>query len=262
MSLDGSADTVNVNSFLTPDEPETLQSDVRLLLGVSDRSTCESWNFFMWPLVMILIANHIECVVYLCQSGASLASKLAECNDRAMRSCCPIFAFFDVDMNNDETSLARRKSSRGSWPEVAPPSPGSLHRQFTFSSQSEGTYDLKLLSGLSADIQVQETPNLIMPVAILRSPQGGPTSAPTDEQRDAPIPGPHQISKCLDAGAVDVLSAPLNKARVQGLIVHAYRVRKSALKEQSRFLSRKKLRKHSWVGVHDEQPYAYLREAM
>lgn len=180
-----------------------------------------------------------------------------------MRSCSPIFAFFDVDMNGDESGLARRKSSRGSWPEIAPPSPTSLHRQFTFSSQSDGTHDLKLLSGLSADIQVQESPNLIVPVVILRSPQGVPTSAPTDEQRgDVAIPGPHQISKCLDAGAVDVLAAPLDKARVQGLTVHAYRIRKSALKEQSRFLSRKKLRKHSWVGVHDEQPYAYLREAM
>ncbi|KAK1145919.1 3',5'-cyclic-nucleotide phosphodiesterase [Aspergillus melleus] len=238
VSIDGSADTANVNTFLTSDEPETLRSDVRLLLGVSDR-------------------------IYLCQSGASLASKLAECNDRGMKACSPIFAFFDIDMNGDESGLARRKSSRGSWPEIAPPSPTSLHRQFTFSSQSEGTYDLKLLSGLSADIQVQESPNLIVPVAILRSPQGVPTSAPAEEPRgNVSIPGPHQISRCLDAGAVDVLAAPLDKARVQGLIVHAFRTRKSALKEQSRFLSRKKLRKHSWVGVHDEQPYAYLREAM
>ncbi|KAA8643520.1 hypothetical protein EYZ11_004279 [Aspergillus tanneri] len=226
------------STFLLSDETESLRTDLNLLLGVCNQ-------------------------IYLCQTGASLASKLAELSERATSRCTPIFAFFDIDIGGEDSGLSRRKSSRGSWPEVTPPSPTSLYRGFTFSSQSEGAYDLKLLSGLSADIQVQESPSLIVPVAILRSSYGFPTSAPTGPQcSDISIPEPHQISRCLDAGAVDVLAAPLDRARVQGLLVHAYRARKSGLKEQSRFLSRKKLRKHSWVGVHDEQPYAYLREAM
>lgn len=32
--------------------------------------------------------------------------------------------------------------------------------------------------------------------------------------------------------------------------------------EESRFLSKKKLRKLSWVGVDENTPYSYLREAM
>ncbi|KAF7585684.1 3',5'-cyclic-nucleotide phosphodiesterase [Aspergillus hancockii] len=222
---------------LLPDEPESLQLDVEVLLGVCTR-------------------------IYLCNVGPSLASKLAELSDGAITTCIPIFAFFDVDLTGEDAGLSRRKSGRGSWPEVSPPSPASLRRGFTFSSHSEGAHDLKLLSGLSADIQVQESPNLIVPVAILRSTPQIPSSAPVDHQRIITISDPQHISKCLDAGAVDVLPSPLDKARVQGLIVHAFRARKSALKEQSRFMSRKKLRKHSWVGVHDEQPYAYLREAM
>ncbi|PWY87015.1 high affinity cAMP phosphodiesterase [Aspergillus heteromorphus CBS 117.55] len=219
------------------EEPESLMSDVEVLLGVCKR-------------------------IFLCQAGTSIATKLAELSDGAHSHCTPIFVFFDVDIHGEESALHRRRASRGSWADVSPPSPASLRRGFTFSSQWEGAYDLKLLSGLSADIQVQECPNVIIPVAVLRPPFD-PTSASPDEQPRIPsLPGPIHISKCLDAGAVDVLVTPLDSCRAQALVIQAYRTRKTALREQSRFLSRKKLRKHSWVGVHDEQPYAYLREAM
>lgn len=242
-----------------PDEPESLQTDVQLLLEVCKRSMFDAPRLSMSFCVFLFLTC---IIVYLCNAAQSLSSKLAEISESAITTCSPIFAFFDIDVNGDESGLTRRKSSRGSWPEVAPPSPSSLRRGFTFSSQSEGTFDLKLLSGLSADIQVQESPNLIVPVAILRSSWATPTSIPVDPQPINTAPEPQQISKCLDAGAIDVLATPLDRARVQGLVVHAFRARKSGLKEQSRFMSRKKLRKHSWVGVHDEQPYAYLREAM
>ncbi|KAL2834075.1 hypothetical protein BJY01DRAFT_85937 [Aspergillus pseudoustus] len=218
------------------DEPESLRSDIQVLLDVCRR-------------------------IYLCQAGASLVSKLAELSDTAANSCTPIFAFFDIDLNTEDSpSLSRRSTSRGSWQE--PPSPSPLHREFTFLSQNDGSSDLRLLSGLSADIKVQDAPNLVIPVAILRASPREPTSAAVDQRQSPNIPQPQHLSRCLDAGAVDVIPAPLDRARIQSLVVHAYRVRKSALKEQSRFLSRRKLRKHSWVGVHDEQPYSYLREAM
>ncbi|RAH70719.1 3',5'-cyclic-nucleotide phosphodiesterase PDE2 [Aspergillus aculeatinus CBS 121060] len=220
------------------EEPESLRSDVRVLLGVCKR-------------------------IYLCQAGASIATKLAELSDGAGSKYMPIFAFFDIDLHGEEPTLHRRRASRGSWADVSPPSPASLRRGFTFSSNWEGAYDLKLLSGLSTDIQVQDLPNLIVPVAILRPPSGDLTSAPIDQAPSiSTLPDPQHISKCLDAGAVDVLVTPLDSCRAQALVVHAYRTRKTALRESARFLSRKKTRKHSWVGVHDEQPYAYLREAM
>ncbi|GMF68876.1 unnamed protein product [Aspergillus oryzae] len=223
-----SSNTSSSDASTFPDEPDSLRSDVEVLLGVCKR-------------------------IYLCNVGPSLASKLAELSDDAITTCTPIFAFFDVDLSGEDAGLSRRRSGRGSWPEVSPPSPASLRRGFTFSSQSEGAHDLKLLSGLSADIQVQESPNLIVPVAVLRSSAQPPSSVPVDPQRNGAIPEFQQISKCLDAGAVDVLASPLSKARMQGLVVHAFRARKSALKEQSRFMSRKKLRNELDVSPEREE---------
>ena len=70
--------------------------------------------------------------------------------------------------------------------------------------------------------------------------------------------------QCLDAGALDVVRSPLDKAGIMGLTVHAYRIYKSAKQEQAHYLSkvRGRGRKQSWVGMEDEKPYAYLREAM
>ena len=71
-----------------------------------------------------------------------------------------------------------------------------------------------------------------------------------------------RLSKYLDSGAVDVLSSPLSKERLQSLAVHAYRLQKEAARDEASFLTTKRNRKLSWVGVDDAKPYAYLREAM
>lgn len=209
------------------------------------------------------------CLVYLCHSRTSFATKLAELSDRTGSDCTPIFAFFDVDLSYEESNPARRKAARASWTDTGPPSPGSVHRTFTFSSQSDDVHGLSLLSGVSTDIQVHDGPNFVVPIAILRrassDASGDNTSVEPTSEQQAPslLTLEHkQIARCLDAGAIDVLTTPLDRSRIQGLVVHAYRTRRAAQKDMSRFLARKKLRKLSWVGVHDEQPYEYLREAM
>lgn len=70
------------------------------------------------------------------------------------------------------------------------------------------------------------------------------------------------MSRYLDAGAIDVLSAPLTSDRVQALSVHAYRRSKEVVREQASFVLEKRNRKLSWVGLDEERPYAYLREVM
>lgn len=237
-SIDATSTVSSIGSLTLAEEPEALQTDVEQMLGVCKK-------------------------IYLCQSGGSFATKLAELSDRSGSDCTPIFAFFGIDFKSDDTNVARRKASRASWTDGGPPSPGSIQRTFTFSSHSDEAPGLSLLSGVSTDIQVQDGPKLVIPIAILRV-TGSDAPEPTSEsQSKHPITLEHkQIARCLDAGAVDVLMAPLDRSRLQGLVVHAYRYHRSAQREMSRFLAHKKNRKLSWVGVHDEQPYAYLREAM
>jgi 3',5'-cyclic-nucleotide phosphodiesterase len=49
---------------------------------------------------------------------------------------------------------------------------------------------------------------------------------------------------------------------MHGLVIHAYRLQKEFAREEASFLTSKRNRKLSWVGVDDAKPYAYLREAM
>lgn len=213
-----------------------------------------------------LSKRNTDRIVFLCRSGTSFANTLAELGEFG-HNTSPVFAFFDIELDRDDSIVARRKANRASWPDFLIPS-SSMRRGFAFTSQSEESYGLQLLSGVASDIQLQESPSLVIPIAVLRSTSSSfpssehPESARELQHQNHLLPDPEQISKCLDAGAADVLTTPLEKARVQGLMVQAYRTQKIALRHQARFLGRRKSRKHSWVGVHDEQPYAYLREAM
>ncbi|KAJ5106264.1 hypothetical protein N7456_002939 [Penicillium angulare] len=237
------ASTASSTSFTVPEEPEALQADIEQLMEVCKK-------------------------IYLCQSGSSFANKLAELSDRSGSDCTPIFAFFGIDYGGEESNIARRKASRASWMDNGPPSPGAIQRTFTFSSHNDEAPGVSLLSGVSNDIQMQDGPNLVIPVAIVRTSGPEPLESPAETTSDPqnnrnPVTLEHkQIARCLDAGAIDVLTTPLDRSRIQGLVVHAYRTRRTAQKEMSKFLARKKLRKTSWVGVNNEQPYAYLREAM
>lgn len=224
-------------------------------------------------------------LVYMCKSGQSFSSKLAELNESVAHDCTPIFALFDVGSDARSDHLRTSETHTSAPQEVVTPSPTSLRRELTFSSESDESYGLQLLSRISSDVQVQDGPKLIIPVAILRAPdsdvatphgdtgraRGSSISSAFYQASESTVASieenvgaidPKRMLRCLDAGAVDVLTSPLDKARVLGLTVHAYRVHKVAHKEQSSFLASRRRRKHSWVGVDDHKPYAYLREAM
>jgi len=163
------------------------------------------------------------------------------------------------------------------------PSPTLLRREITFSSESDESYGLQLLSRIASDLQVEEGVELIIPVAIvqpkrkgsldgllerngkptvLRAPYGPETVAVQLEDTSDSL-DPQIMLQCLDAGALDVVKSPLDKAAIMGLTVHAYRIYKKAEKEQGSFMAQaRKGRKQSWVGMEEEKPYAYLREAM
>jgi 3',5'-cyclic-nucleotide phosphodiesterase len=118
---------------------------------------------------------------------------------------------------------------------------------------------------VSSEIQSKNFPKLVIPVVILSGLDRDWAS------NTLPSPSLHgsqvltdtvRLVRYLDAGAVDVLPSPLSKDNVHGLAVHAYRVHKEVSREELAFLTTKRNRKLSWVGVNDAKPYAYLREAM
>ncbi|KPI42752.1 3',5'-cyclic-nucleotide phosphodiesterase regA [Cyphellophora attinorum] len=227
--------------------------------------------------------------VFVCNSGRSFSTKLSELHDQVAADSTPIIACFDI---GDEYRQRNRNKAKGQQQlptavavssDSPPPSPVMLRREITFSSESDESYGLQLLSRIASDLQVDESVQLIIPVAIVqpkrkdsydaaleknpansisRAPYGSETE-PVSLEDQSDFVEPTLMLQCLEAGAMDVVKSPLDKAGIMGLTVHAYRIYKNAKKEQATFMAAaRKTRKASWVGVEEEKPYAYLREAM
>lgn len=228
-------------------------------------------------------------IVFVCHSGRSFSTKLSELHDQVEADCTPIIACFDI---GDEARQKSRLKPRSQQPlpsavgvssDSPPPSPILLRREITFSSESDESYGLQLLSRIASDLQVEEGIQLIIPVAIVqpkrkdsydaaleknpansisRAPYGSETE-PVSLEDQSDFVEPTLMLQCLEAGALDVVKSPLDKAGIMGLTVHAYRIYKNAKKDSASFMaSARKTRKASWVGMEEEKPYAYLREAM
>ncbi|OAL34352.1 hypothetical protein AYO20_06405 [Fonsecaea nubica] len=220
--------------------------------------------------------------VYVCSSGRAFSTKLSELHDQVKLDCTPILACFDVGSESKhEHTKARPRFFPSSDSPL--PSPSLLRKEITFSSESDESYGLQLLSRIASDLQVDEGVKLIIPVAIVQpkrndshdqaletEPQPevsrapfGPESKPVAIEDKSDIIDAQLMLQCLDAGALDVVKSPLDKAGIMGLTVHAYRIYKNAKKEQAGFMAMaRRNRKQSWVGMEEEKPYAYLREAM
>ncbi|KAK2744110.1 3',5'-cyclic-nucleotide phosphodiesterase [Onygenales sp. PD_40] len=186
--------------------------------------------------------------VYLCNTRKSFISQLAELCELSRTTCNPIFALVAIDGSSSSEQISQASEA----PSMSQP-------------ECEKFCSLQFLASFPSDLQSQDGPHTVLPVAILRSPKHDDSGEPNvaeaaSESTLEPIE--KTVSRCLDAGALEVLTTPLDASRIKGLSIHAYRAHKTAQKERSRVLSARKLRKQSWVGASDQQPYAYLREAM
>lgn len=225
--------------------------------------------------------------VFVCSSGRSFSAKLAEIQEAVKADCTPVLAIFDVDSDatHDHLFQLGGQKPKGLSPDTVTPSAPRLSRQLTFSSEADECYGLQLLSRIASDLQVGEGVKLVIPVALVRKKRKGSNGTHFSTARnsysgkdsltlaafdDKPSPvDPKMMLQCLDAGALDVVPSPLNNEKILGLTVHAYRIYKTAKKEQtaflasaSKYMAAARKRKQSWVGIEEEEPYAYLREAM
>ncbi|KAF2643415.1 HD-domain/PDEase-like protein [Massarina eburnea CBS 473.64] len=195
--------------------------------------------------------------VHICQSGSSCLAKISQILESA-KSNVPTIVLIDIPY--DEEQRLKRLSR-----EPRTPSPTATRMMRADTGEPDDIYGMHLLTHISSEIASANFSKLVIPVVIL--------SGLDREWASNTLPSPSlhgsqvltdtvRLVRYLDAGAVDVVSSPLSKDSVHGLAVHAYRVHKEVTREEASFLTTKKNRKLSWVGVSDAKPYAYLREAM
>lgn len=198
--------------------------------------------------------------------GSSCLAKLTELTADSENNVPTIVI---IDLPYDEEQRLKRLSR-----EPRTPSPTAARRSVHGSAEPDDLYGMHFLQHISSEIQQRRLPKLVVPVVVLtgldrdrdRERERGPALSV-----EMPSPGVRgsqvltdtvRLARYLDAGAVDVFVSPISKDNVHGLAVHAYRVYKAVSREESNFLASKRRRRISWVGVDEEKPFAYLREAM
>ena len=164
---------------------------------------------------------------------------------------------------------------------------GGLPKTASSCSDPSSSYGLSLIQQISTEVSTSSLSKLVVPLAMIykaeaetsssdsprssrpsRSSSGGfsvhgvKPSSPRRKAGRNSLTNPVYALRCIDIGAVDVLTSPLDEERLRGLSVPGYRAHKEALQERSKFLTQKRVRKRSWLGNTDNKPHAYLREAM
>ena len=156
-------------------------------------------------------------------------------------------------------------------PEVIPVSrdPSPCSRVASREHSEDGINDLygiALLEKIVYETHLKSLSKLVVPVPLVRFPslQSPPSIDGVDEASPQPVDIGCRalVRKCLDSGAVDVMVNPIHVNTLTTLEGHAYRAHKEAAKDQQALLEIRRGRKRSWVGIHEEKPFAYLREAM
>ncbi len=125
-------------------------------------------------------------------------------------------------------------------------------------------YGLALLRRILSESYVRNASKLVVPIPIIGSPFGDRPAhdGAASSADDLRVANKRMMRMCLDAGATDVLTNPIGAKCVANLEVHAYRAHLEAAREQKALIELRRGRKRSWVGISEEKPFAYLREAM
>ncbi|CUS06672.1 unnamed protein product, partial [Tuber aestivum] len=123
-------------------------------------------------------------------------------------------------------------------------------------------YGLPLLKFICNEVDALRMSSLVVPVAFLTNREFAANGASPNQTYWSTIDRERCCEerelKCIDNGAVDVLTSPIPKEKAKVMYLHCYRARKNVQKS----------RRISWVGLDEQKPvreasdYAYLREKM
>lgn len=157
------------------------------------------------------------------------------------------------------------------------PSPSSLVADDSENHEEE-LYGLALLRRIISESYVRNASKLVVTIPIIASPYGdhfGGDSGTSETRGRTAVANmrlgspdgrraanKRMLRKCLDLGATDVMTSPMNAKCVTNLEVHAYRAQLDAARDQKALVELRRGRKRSWVGICEEKPFSYLREAM
>lgn len=175
----------------------------------------------------------------------------------------PTIVLLDVPHDERIQNDRDRSLSRPASPHCVPPEDS---KDIQIYPDDNDVYGLKLLQKIVSEAHLRNVSKLVVPIPIIsfltahdvaqeqaRNPRALPARRP---------PNRELIKRCLDLGATDVMVSPMHVKCVTTLEIHAYRAHKEAQKDQQALLEFRKGRKRSWVGISDNRPFAYLREAM
>lgn len=148
-------------------------------------------------------------------------------------------------------------------PNSSSPDPNFVNRDAEIHTPDENLYGLTLLQRLITEAHLRSISKLVVPIPIISYPE---TREQMTDGTTEPLPAQpvsrKLIRRCLDLGAVDVIISPLGPKCIATLEICAYKAHRDAARDQQAMMEITKGRKRSWVGVNDQKPFAYLREAM
>lgn len=201
--------------------------------------------------------------------------KLFDLHDTSLTELKPTLIL--IDLPHDEESRVPVAAQ-------APEASRSQYDKELNSLDFANLYGIRLLERIVYEAHSRNLSKLIVPIPVVSFPllRTPPPQHESHEQKGADLAHPPYakylseapdptsriltnralLRKCLDIGAIDVMASPLHMKTLATLEVHAYRAHKEAGKDQQAFLEIRRGRKRSWVGMHDEKPFSYLREAM
>ncbi|PNY26133.1 Phosphodiesterase [Tolypocladium capitatum] len=205
--------------------------------------------------------------VHVCATGAACMAQLLQLQDDSMTDMTPTLVLLDTP--HDEHISEPPPPSRPSEARVESPCPPGAAQ---IRRPDEELYGLGLLQKLVTEAHLRSISKLVVPVPIISYPDSD-TSVPGEQMTDGAgetlsIPAgtltAHRrlMRKCLDLGAVDVIISPLSSKCITTLEICAYKAHRDAARERQAMVEIAKGRKRSWVGVNEQKPFAYLREAM
>ncbi|RSL87496.1 hypothetical protein CEP52_015502 [Fusarium oligoseptatum] len=203
--------------------------------------------------------------VNVCASGGACLLKLFELQEVSMLDLKPTLILLDTPHDEPIHESRRRPLSPS-------PSCTSSTEDVDIHTPDEDLYGLGLLQKIITEAHLRGMSKLIVPIPVISNPQieHPSTNGQMTDGAVEPLTSPlgsldanrQLIRRCLDLGAVDVIISPLSDKCITSLEICAYRAHRDAAKEQQTLLEIRQGRKRSWVGVNEEKPFAYLREAM